>query len=74
MTDTQRGYLMGENIKRIRENKGLTRAELAQKSNITRATIWRIETHPGYVTTTETLLKLAKALDVDASEFFVQAK
>lgn len=65
---------MGENIKRIRETKGMTRAELAKKSNITRATIWRLETNPGYVTTTETLLKLAKALDVDASEFFVPAK
>ena len=65
---------MGENIKRIRERLGISQAELARRAHVTRVTVWRIESKPGITTTTETLLKLAKALNVDASEFFVQAK
>lgn len=57
-------------IKEIRESKGITQTELADKAGVTRATLWKLETGEDEVTTTKTLLKIAEALEVDAKELF----
>ena len=62
---------MGYRIREIRESKGMTQAELCDKSGITRATIWKLETGENEVTTSRTLLKIAEALGVTVGELFL---
>lgn len=61
---------MGYRIREIREARGLSQSELAEKSGITRATIWRLETGEKEETTTKTLLKIADALGVTVADLF----
>ena len=62
---------MGYRIREIRESKGMTQAELCDKSGITRATIWKLETGENEVTTSRTLLKIAEVLGVTVGELFL---
>ncbi len=55
-------------LKRIREEKGLTQVELAQKSGVTREYITMIETGARKNPTVDTLKRLAKALKVKVGE------
>ena len=57
-------------VKEIREEKGITQLELAEKSGVTRATIWKLETGESEVTTTKTLVSIAEALGVTVGELF----
>ena len=56
-------------IKRIRKEKGISQEELAEKSGVSRPTISNLENNPDVVTTTDTLQKIALALDVKVSDF-----
>ncbi|MBC5723603.1 MULTISPECIES: helix-turn-helix domain-containing protein [Eubacteriales] len=56
-------------IKRIRKEKGISQEELAEKSGVSRPTISNLENNPDAVTTTDTLQKIALALDVKVSDF-----
>ncbi len=58
-------------LKEIREKKGITQDELAEKSGISRATISKLENEVT-VFNSQTLSKLADALDTPVSKFFVQ--
>lgn len=51
------------NLKKVREEKGLSQTELAKISGVGRVTINRIENGELQETTSGTLIKLAKALD-----------
>lgn len=62
---------MGYRIKEIRERKGMSQSELSDKSGVTRATIWKLETGENEVTTSKTLLKIADALGVTIGELFL---
>lgn len=62
---------VGYRIREIRENLGMSQAELCEKSGITRATIWKLETKDDEVTTSSTLLKIADALGVTVGELFL---
>ena len=57
-------------IREIRENKGITQAQLSDMSGITRATLWRLETSDDCEAKTDTLSKIADALGVPLSELF----
>lgn len=57
-------------IREIRESKGVSQLELSEKSGVTRATIWRLETGEGREATTVTLAKIANALDVPVTDLF----
>ena len=61
---------MGYRIKQVRESKGMSQTELAEKSGITRTTIWKLETDDKAVTTTDTLAKIAQALGVSIGDIF----
>lgn len=61
-------------IKEIREGKGMTQTELSEKSGVTRTTIWKLETGEEEVTTSRTLEKIAKALDVSIGELFLASE
>ncbi len=56
-------------IRRIRKEKGISQDELARKSGISRQTISNLENNPDAITTTDTLQKIAVALDVKVSDF-----
>lgn len=62
---------MRYNLKEFRENKGLTQVELGIKSGISRATIARIESGDEISVSTDTLFKLADALECRVSDIFL---
>ena len=55
-------------IKEARKEKGFTQRELAKRANVSRATIIGLENGSITVTTTETLTKIAGALDKKVSD------
>lgn len=57
-------------IKELREEKNMTQNELSEKSGITRATLWRLETGEEETTTTKTLSRIAEALEVPVTALF----
>ena len=61
---------MGYKIREVRLKRGITQTELSTKSGVSRAIINGLETGRASVTTTETLLKIARAWDVTADELF----
>ena len=58
-------------IKEARKEKGFTQGELAKRANVSRATIIGLENGSIMVTTTETLTKIAGALDKKVSDIFL---
>lgn len=61
---------MGYKIKEIREEIGMTQAELSIKAGVSRTIINGLETGRITTTTTDTLKKIAAALDKKVSEIF----
>lgn len=57
-------------IKKYRESLNLTQEELAKKSGVSRALIAGLEGGSIIETSTATLKKLAKALNVDVKDLF----
>lgn len=57
-------------IKEYRERKNLSQTELARISGVSRSIIVGLETGTYTTTTTDTLLKIAKALDVKVQDIF----
>jgi len=61
------GVKIGKNLKRVREDRLMTQAELAEAANIAASSLVRIENNqvePRF----STIRKLARALDVDHRE------
>ena len=58
-------------IKEARLACGMTQEELAAKCNVSRQSISGLETGSIKVTTTETLIKIASALDKKVSDIFL---
>lgn len=56
---------VGKNIKKYREDKGLTQVELAVDANIASSTIGMIETAQNDITLSK-INSIAKALEIDA--------
>ena len=63
---------MAYKVRSIREEKGLTQEELAQKSGVSRGTIIALESGTARETTTKTLAKLAHALGVSVESIFFE--
>lgn len=61
---------MGYKIKESREEKGMTQAELSQKSGVSRTIISGLESGRITTTTTDTLKKIADALEKKVSDIF----
>jgi transcriptional regulator with XRE-family HTH domain len=63
--------IIGNNIRTLRDRAGLTVTALALKSQMTKSTLSKIET--GQISPPiSTLLRIAEALDVTISEFFLE--
>ena len=58
-------------LQEARKTKGMTQEELACKSGVSRTTICNLEANTTHVTTTKTLSKLAKALDMKIEDLFL---
>lgn len=58
-------------IREFREEMKLSQQELAVKSGVSRATISGLESGAVVVTTTETLIKIAEALEKRVSDIFL---
>jgi transcriptional regulator with XRE-family HTH domain len=70
MSDESLQIQVGNRIKALRESKGISQQDLADKSNIENTNISRIEA--GRVNSTlATLSKISKALDVNIAELFL---
>ncbi|MEW5818248.1 MAG: XRE family transcriptional regulator, partial [Spirochaetota bacterium] len=64
---------IGENIRDIRKRIGITLDDLAEKVGITKSTLSKIET--GKTSTPiNTMLRIANALEVDITEFFLKRR
>ncbi len=61
---------MGYRIKERRIEMGMSQVELSEKANVSRTIISGLENGTIKVTTTETLLKLANALNSKISDIF----
>jgi DNA-binding XRE family transcriptional regulator len=57
-------------IREVRERKGFSQVELANRSGVSRATICALESGWKDVTTTRTLKKIADAMGVAAEDLF----
>ncbi|MDP4009804.1 MAG: helix-turn-helix transcriptional regulator [Candidatus Shapirobacteria bacterium] len=61
--------VLGQTIKRLRENVGITQEDLADKAHVNVSYLAKIET--GYVNTTvRYLIKIARGLGVSVKELF----
>ena len=58
---------LGENVRRLREEKFLSTAELAEKAGVSRNTLWRIESGQ-YAAVPKTVRKIAEALGVQPTD------
>lgn len=61
---------MGYKIKEMRQKKNMTQSELAEKSGVSRTTIYFLESGAKEQTTVDTLTRIAKALGVSVSDIF----
>jgi len=61
---------MSIKLKKLREEKGYSQEKLSELSNVSRTVISLIENKNAYTTTTDTLSKLANALDCKITDFF----
>lgn len=61
---------MKNHLKKVRELKGMSQEELAEKSGVSRTTISELETEKKEVTTNVTLEKIANALEMNVADIF----
>lgn len=62
---------MAYRIKEVRVQLGMTQSDLAHKSGVSRQTISGLESGTISVTTTDTLIKIASALNKKVSDIFL---
>lgn len=63
---------MGYRIKEVRKEKNITQEQLAKKSGVSRAIISGLESGRTTVTSTKTIMKIAKALGCEVSYIFLE--
>ena len=59
------------NIKRVREEKGMTQEQLAEKANVNRSLLNQLETGKLKNTSINTLQKIADTLNCKITDFFI---
>ena len=61
----------GYRIKEFREQQGITQQDLAEKADVSRSIISELETGKRTVTKTDTLFRIAKALNIPFRDIFL---
>ena len=69
--DVVKGEKMKYRIKELREEKRMTQEELSEKSGVSRSIISKLEQEKPVNMLTDTLSKIANALDVNVSSLFL---
>lgn len=69
--DVVKGDKMKYKIKELREEKRMTQEELSEKSGVSRSIISKLEQEKPVNILTDTLSKIANALDVKVSSLFL---
>lgn len=69
--DVVKGEKMKYRIKELREEKRMTQEELSEKSGVSRSIISKLEQKKPVNMLTDTLSKIANALDVKVSSLFL---
>ena len=64
---------LGDKIRKLRKDKGLTLEQLAQKTESSKGYIWELENRDTRKPSAEKLMKIAKVLDV-TTEFLLDKK
>ena len=70
MLNDERGDIMGYKIRECREEMGISQEELAKRAKISRTTLSGLERGTIKTTTTDTLLKIANALNKKVADIF----
>ena len=65
---SKQSYPLGQNLKKLREKKGLSQDRLAKLADVANNTIIKIEQGENENQTLETLRKIAKALEISVDE------
>ena len=65
---------MGYKIRECRKEKNMSQCELAEKSGVSRTVISGLESGAITTTTTDTLLKIAKALNKKVADIFFETQ
>lgn len=65
---SKQSYPLGQNLKKLREKKGLSQDRLAKLADVANNTIIKIEQGENINPTLATLKKMAKALEVSLDE------
>jgi len=65
---SKQNYPLGQNLKKLRERKGLSQDRLAKLANVANNTIIKIEQGENENPTLGTLKKVAKALEISVDE------
>ena len=63
---------MAYRVKELRKEKKMTQVQLAEKANVARGIIVRLESGKNFSTNISTLQKLADALECRVDEIFLQ--
>ena len=58
-------------LKAIREERGISQADLAEKTGLSRTTISKIENNEEVNVTTQTIIKISEVFGVSPSEIFL---
>ena len=58
-------------VREVREAKGVTQVALSEKTGISRAALWALETGKSKAASTNTLEKIANALNVHVADLFL---
>jgi transcriptional regulator with XRE-family HTH domain len=61
---------LGNNIRRLRQKKGISQDRLSKEADLALNTVVKMETEENPNPTTETLQKIAKALGVTVGDLF----
>lgn len=61
-------------IREKRSMMGLSQSELARKSGVSRTTIWKLENDEDAVVMTDTLQRIADALECEVKDFILPSK
>ena len=65
---SKQSYPLGQNLKKLREKKGLSQDRLSKLADVANNTIIKIEQGENENPTLETLRKIAKALEISVDE------
>ena len=65
---SKQDYPLSKNLKKLREQKGLSQDRLAKRADVVNNTIIKIEQGENVNPTLETLKKVAKALEISVDE------